>query len=121
MSENNLTIVSSQEYKQDWFRLARLNINNSKKTVCEVCGKYKSVVESHHIYPFWWQYRNEWNPSNNDIVFLCPTHHKAVHSIINSMIMDKPHSLVDFNERELKRILMVVKLFEKEVNKEVVV
>jgi hypothetical protein len=54
---------------------------------CEVCGRYKSLTHAHHVVPLHLQ---DEGTVIDEYVWLCPTHHAAVHSFIKAARHGKP-------------------------------
>lgn len=65
--------------RAEWIREARAAFAPGPRQPCEVCGRYRSLAQAHHIVPLACQVGPE--PSH-DHVWLCPTHHAAVHLLI---------------------------------------
>lgn len=73
-------------FKQDrdkWIKQARLNFDPGDKQACAICGKYKSLTHAHHIIPLAIQYRRNYIHPDQSYVWMCPTHHAAIHMFLN--------------------------------------
>lgn len=68
--------------KSAFIALARATFVPSKRCACKVCGKYKSLTQAHHVTPLAIQYDIGATKPNHDHVWLCPTHHAAVHILL---------------------------------------
>jgi len=67
------------EQAKKWVLRARSVFLPGNREPCFVCGKYVEVVHAHHIYPLSMQYDNGITAPIHDFIWLCPTHHAAVH------------------------------------------
>jgi hypothetical protein len=75
--------IPSQRAKEEWIAAARRDFAPSQRAPCAVCGKYASVAQAHHLTPLGAQYDIGIREALHDHVWLCPTHHAAVHIIIS--------------------------------------
>lgn len=76
-------ILIEQKAKIDSFiALARLQFNPGAKETCFVCNKYKSLAHAHHVVPLSIQAKRGLTKPDQRHVWLCPTHHSAVHILI---------------------------------------
>lgn len=66
----------------EWVWHARSSFRPSDRQTCEVCGKYKSLTQAHHVIPLSAQAAKGRMSINHKHVWLCPTHHAAVHVLI---------------------------------------
>lgn len=65
--------------------IARAEFVPSARAACAVCGLYPSLTEAHHVVPLAMQFRNGATTADQSHVWLCPTHHAAVHVLINQI------------------------------------
>lgn len=65
--------------------LARDTFSPDGRCACTVCGQYKSLSQAHHIVPISMQFFRGFEFPQHDYVWLCPTHHVAVHIVIGQM------------------------------------
>lgn len=72
--------------RADWIGDARAAFSPGERQPCEVCGKYRSLAHAHHIVPLACQ--TEAQPSHEH-VWLCPTHHAAVHLLISQALSSR--------------------------------
>jgi len=92
-----------QKLKGEWIKNQRKNFNPSAKKDCDVCGKYKDVSEAHHLAPLYIQYERKITPCLQNHVWLCPTHHKIVHLVINNAFNSKE---VELNIKSDEKIIV---------------
>ncbi len=90
-----------QKEKNSWIQSARANSHNGDRQPCSVCHKYLAVTQAHHLIPLHKQYDRKFVTADHSIVWLCPTHHAAVHRIIET---NKWH-LEGFDESEFNTLL----------------
>lgn len=68
--------------KKKWIADARMNFFPGGKQPCEICGKYSSLCEAHHLAPLAEQYDLGIEVPAQSYAWLCPTHHAMVHELI---------------------------------------
>lgn len=74
----------SQKDKKSWVRIQRLLFSPSDRSPCFVCGKYKSLTHAHHLIPLAKQACESIQSVDNRHVWLCPTHHSAIHILLGA-------------------------------------
>jgi hypothetical protein len=67
----------------EWIREARATFAPGERKPCDVCGKYRALSQAHHIVPLTQQRDDK---PNQEFVWLCPTHHAAVHLLISQSL-----------------------------------
>jgi hypothetical protein len=78
-------LIKRKQDKDDFVALAREAFEPGEKKPCEVCNKYQSLTHAHHIVPLSIQARSIPDIPNQSFVWLCPTHHAAVHILVGQM------------------------------------
>lgn len=68
--------------RDEWMAVARASFVPSKRKACEVCGKYETLCQAHHIKPLAFQWADGAEAVDHTHVWLCPTHHSAVHAML---------------------------------------
>ncbi len=97
--------------KEDWIKNARKTFNPGIKQPCFVCNKYESVTHAHHIFPLHLQYDRGVKEPIHDFMWLCPTHHAAIHIFTDALIKTKPIDLKGFAYEELDALDGISLLF----------
>lgn len=90
--------------RRTWIRRARESFHPGDPEPCAVCGKYKDVAHAHHLTPLHTQADHGVKVADQAFVWLCPTHHAAIHALLDRK--DWP-ALEGFSAREraaLKRL-----------------
>lgn len=94
--------------RQEWIREARRDFRPGDRQPCDVCGKYRSLAHAHHILPLAVQ---EGPVPNQEFVWLCPTHHAAVHLLIAQALSNRDRAgcwqielMLDLEPDELSRV-----------------
>lgn len=66
------------------------------------CLRYESVAEAHHVYPLSLQFDAGETSPVQDSRWLCPTHHRLMHEIIEALTANRQPRLdgVPIDERE---------------------
>lgn len=108
-------IIIEQKAKIDSFiTLARLQFNPGVKEACFVCNKYKSLAHAHHVVPLSIQAKRGMTKPDQKHVWLCPTHHSAVHILIGQAESKNTKAskscinlLADLTQDELRKLLEV--------------
>ena len=65
-----------------WVTLARAEFKPSEQLPCYVCNKFRTLAEAHHVEPLARQYLDHPEYINHRHVWLCPTHHVAIHRLL---------------------------------------
>lgn len=68
-----------------WVSTARKSFVASDRKPCLVCGKFESLAHAHHVTPLAMQHDHGLAQPDHAHVWLCPSHHAAVHLIISQM------------------------------------
>ena len=71
--------------KNDWVAEARRSFIPSDRSPCAVCGQFGAITQAHHITPLAAQFDHGFVEPCHKHVWLCPTHHAAVHLIISQL------------------------------------
>lgn len=66
----------------EWVSAARKLFVAGERQPCAVCGKFSSLTHAHHVIPLALQAQRDRMTVNHEHVWLCPTHHAAVHVLI---------------------------------------
>jgi hypothetical protein len=66
--------------------MVRAMFEPSPRRTCEVCSKYASLTQAHHVIPLAVQFACGERRANHDHVWLCPTHHVAIHILIDHIL-----------------------------------
>lgn len=100
--------------KKEWIKAARAAFQPTEQQDCEVCGKYKSATHAHHVLPLSLQYDLGVTQPDHSYIWLCPTHHYAIHIDISALIKNVGVSLPGFPPEERDRISSInVRFVEK--------
>lgn len=62
--------------------IARASFVPSSRKACKVCGRFESLTQAHHTIPLAIQFARGFETADQAHVWLCPTHHAAVHVLI---------------------------------------
>lgn len=107
--------LSDPEHKAEWIDEARRAFQPSKRKPCMICGRYGSLSQAHHIVPLHVQYDQGVRQADHRHVWLCPSHHAAVHLFISFRTGRKEmlgstriELIVDLGSEELRRALEIV-------------
>lgn len=68
--------------KDKWIADARQAFSPSERQPCNICKKYKSLSQAHHVIPLSLQFDRGFKKPDDRHVWLCPTHHAAAHIAI---------------------------------------
>lgn len=68
--------------KDAWILAARRAFRPSVPAPCLVCGKYRNLAQAHHLVPLASQFERGFVFPDHDHVWLCPTHHVAIHALL---------------------------------------
>ena len=68
----------------EWVWNARAGLKPTDRGACYVCKKYASLTHAHHVVPLALQAQRDRMTVNHEYVWLCPTHHSAVHVFISA-------------------------------------
>jgi hypothetical protein len=77
-----------QQNKNAWIRSARLAFDPGCRAPCAVCGAYESLTQAHHVVPLSIQFELGLDEPLHCFEWLCPTHHTALHLIIDALIVN---------------------------------
>jgi hypothetical protein len=72
--------------KSQWIAAARRTFSPGTRKPCEVCGKYETVTQAHHIIPLVVQFYAGYEFPDETFCWLCPTHHALVHAYIDAVV-----------------------------------
>lgn len=78
--------------KNEWVAEARRAFIPGARLACMVCGKFKALTQAHHITPLAAQYENGFTTPCHKYVWLCPTHHAAVHLVLSQYLAKRVES-----------------------------
>jgi len=70
--------------RRAWVTAARWTFVPSEREPCWVCGRFKSITQSHHVVPLTTQYDRGFKLPHHEHVWLCPNHHVMAHMFIPS-------------------------------------
>jgi len=91
--------------KAIWIAEARRALRLPPKDVCDICGKWSDIAQSHHILPLADQWDMGIREPDHRMVWLCPNHHAAIHYVMSQERKMKGNSrlgdLSGAEEREL--------------------
>jgi hypothetical protein len=106
-----------QSRKGVWIAAARLAFEPSDRRPCEVSGKYRSLSQAHHVVPLAVQFDSGCREPINDHTWLCPTHHTAIHLLIDHVVdrpdRARPATINLIDDLEVKEVRAVVALLER--------
>lgn len=68
--------------KERWIDAAREAFEPSNREPCNICKKYPSLSQAHHVIPLSLQFDRGFEKPDDRHVWLCPTHHAAAHILI---------------------------------------
>lgn len=71
--------------KAAFVAMARAEFVPSRRASCAICGRFPNLTHAHHTEPLAMQFDRGRSEANHDHVWLCPTHHTAVHILIGQM------------------------------------
>lgn len=71
--------------KAAWIATARMQFSAGARQSCVICGKWRGLVQAHHVFPLSEQFDAGRVSPDQTFVSLCPNHHAAVHLIIFQM------------------------------------
>lgn len=78
--------------RRAWIARARLTFDPGPRQPCAICARYQSVTQAHHRFPLALQCDAGLVEPIHDSDWLCPTHHAAMHVIIDALIANRqPH------------------------------
>lgn len=87
-----------RQEKDLWIAAARREFVASPRSLCHVCGKFRSVAQAHHVVPLAKQFDLMYESAEHEHVWLCPTHHAIVHLLLvprKASFNDPPEHLVE--------------------------
>lgn len=100
--------------KAERIREARKAFSPGERQPCEVCGKYRSLTHAHHVVPL--SVQTDVVPDHAS-VWLCPTHHAAVHLFIEQATCNRERAgrwqVELINELEVEEFDKVWAIFER--------
>jgi hypothetical protein len=91
--------------KRRWIAQARAEFAPGPRKCCAICRHYADVAHAHHTTPLHMQYDAGVERPDQAFVWLCPTHHYAVHQML-----DGSGDLAGFEPRERRAVAKVVGL-----------
>ncbi len=101
--------------RADWIKDARASFSPGQRQPCAVCGKYRSLTHAHHIVPLACQTGAH---PNHEYVWLCPTHHAAVHLLIAQALSSRDRAgrwqiemICEMEAAEFEKILALFRRF----------
>ena len=72
-----------------WVACARKGFTAGCQKPCDVCHRYRDVAHAHHLVPLWWQAKCGFDAPVHSFVWLCPTHHAAVHISMDAALRNR--------------------------------
>jgi len=106
-----------QSRKEAWIASARLAFEPSDRRPCEVCGKYRSLSQAHHIIPLAVQFDSGIKEPLSDHTWLCPTHHTAIHLLIDHVVdrpdRARPATIKIIDDLEIEEVRAVLALLDR--------
>lgn len=98
-----------QTSKMRWVSAARLAFVPPPRSPCAVCGLYEALTHAHHCLPLTLQFDLGVQKAVHDHDWLCPTHHAALHIIIDGLLANKQAQLsgVPYDEQDALQSLAV--------------
>jgi hypothetical protein len=107
---------AQKRFRLSWISRARALFAPGDAQPCCVCGKYRSLTAAHHLIPLNMQFDLGFEEVNDDHVWLCPTHHAAVHRVIETWrLLDR--RVLTKQERSRSILSMVLELADDELAK----
>lgn len=91
--------------KRRWMALARGEFQPGRREPCAICRRYADVAHAHHTTPLHVQYDAGLVRPDQAFVWLCPTHHYAVHQML-----DGCGGLAGFEPKERRSVARVARL-----------
>ena len=85
---------------QAWVARARATFSPGTRQPCEVCGRYADFTHAHHLTPLSRQVASGAETPDQAFVWLCPTHHAAVHVALG---LPNSGALAIFSLEEVER------------------
>ena len=79
-------LIAERAAKDSFIKLGRASFRPSPRSACVVCGKFKSLTHAHHLVPLSLQHARGFAVASDSHVWLCPTHHSAVHVFIGQSL-----------------------------------
>jgi hypothetical protein len=111
VSASKKVCSENQKHKSKWIRAARLEFNQSLRQACAICGKYRGVSQAHHTFPLSLQYDCNVREPNHEHDWLCPTHHTAIHVVIDALVANRQPKLDGIPPEERDAIARLVVKF----------
>jgi hypothetical protein len=93
--------------KENWIKAARKEFYPVDREVCHVCNRYKSLTHAHHITPLSIQFERGYEVADQRYVWLCPTHHNAVHILWLFSVESTASLAIDLPEDEWKAVYAI--------------
>ena len=72
--------------KDTFLAIGRASFVATPRSSCAVCGKHRALAHAHHVVPLAIQWSRGFARPRSDHVWLCPTHHAAVHVLIGQSL-----------------------------------
>lgn len=69
----------------EWITEARRHFSPGVRQPCVICKRYRSITQAHHVTPLSLQLSRGYVEPDQKFVWLCPTHHTAVHVLFSSV------------------------------------
>jgi hypothetical protein len=92
--------------KRKWIADARQEFAPGAREVCAVCNRYQAVAHAHHLTPLHLQFDRGATVPDQAFAWLCPTHHVAVHEVLDRHIELK--ALAGFTRGEKTALAAIV-------------
>jgi len=70
--------------RDEWIAEARRHFSPGKREPCRICHRYRSLTQAHHVVPLFIQLELGHIEPDQNFVWLCPTHHAAIHALFSS-------------------------------------
>lgn len=67
-----------------WIADARRRFKPGLRSHCAICKRYRALAQAHHIIPLALQYARGYEEQDARFMWLCPTHHAAIHVLFAS-------------------------------------
>lgn len=100
--------------KETFVALGRASFAPSQREVCKVCGRFQSLTHAHHVVPLTVQFDRGFDRPDSQHVWLCPTHHAAVHILIGQAVAKQTKAskaciamVCDMHPEEFRKVLEV--------------